>query len=512
VSAGGGAGRGLAGLLAVAALGAIALALGGDRLTLAGEGEGRSRLEIEVRGAEPVESPAYQVVLETMLSQLRADPGVASALRGEVSGDGLETALEVELLGDASERDDTVSRLQSGLDPGPLELSFAGQAGDLHEAREGTVEDLRLLTLALPVVLLLAAFIGPPAFLRAALAAAAAIGAATAVVVLAAPLLDSPAMALTGIAPLGLLLSLELFLLLRAGAPRRAASGAALVATTASLAILALGVGYLTSIGIGAALASLFAAPAAIVAASTLAPRSPEDERRRGVLRGLAAAIRWSPPAAAGIAAMAALALILVAVPATRLEADALTAAAAPPISALELGIAAAIALGGGALLIAALARTPGLAVSLALAAALPAAAAAGLLVVVFQDGRLERLLDYGSSGGVSLGALVAAGVALVALGLARGAALLVPMREWRRGRAEAALDAISVAGAGAALTSIVGAALAITLLGSGLLFVKQFGAALAMGLVIDLIAVRALIVPAVLQLGGPRTAGSSAQ
>jgi hypothetical protein len=498
------AGRGLAALFVVAALGAIALAIGGDRLTLAGEGEGRTRLQIQVRGAEPVESPSYQVVLETMLSQLRADPGVASARRGEVSRDRLATSLEVELSGGASERDDTVARLESGLDSGPLELTFAGQAGDLHEAREGTLDDLRLLALALPVVLLLAAFIGPPAFLRAVLAAAAAIGVATALVVLVAPLLDSPAMALTGIAPVGLLLSLELFLLLRTGAPRRAISGAALAATVACLAILALRVGYLTSIGIGAALASLLAAPAAIVAASTLAPCRPAT-RRGGVLRGLAAAIRWSRPAAAAIAVMAALAMLLVAVPATRLEANVLTSAATPPISALELGAAAAIALVGGGLTIAALSRTPALALSLTLPAALPAAAAGGFLVVLFQDGRLEELLDYTGTGGVSLGALTAATVALVAIGLARAAALLVPMREGRRaGHRDAALESISVAGAAAALTSAVGAALALTLLGSGLVFVKQFGVAMALGLVVDLVAVRALIAPAVLQLAGP--------
>ena len=306
-------GRGLAALLVAAALGAAALAIGGDRLTLAGEGNGRARLEIQVRGTQAVDSPSYQVVLETMLSQLETDPGVASARRGGVSPDGRATSLEVDLRGDSSERDDTVDRLQASLDPGPLELTFAGQAGDLHEAREGAIRDLRLLLLAFPAVLLLAAFLSPPVFLRAVLAAAAAI------VVLIAPLLDSPAMALTGIAPIGLLLPLELFLLLRAGAPRRAVSGASLVATVASVSLVALRVGYLTSIGIGAALASLSAAPAAIVASSSLAPgRSPAGRGGGGgVLRGLAAAIRWSRPAAAGIALMAVLVLLIVSVPAT---------------------------------------------------------------------------------------------------------------------------------------------------------------------------------------------------
>jgi hypothetical protein len=499
-------GRGLAALLVAAALGAAALAIGGDRLTLAGEGKGRARLEIQVRGTQAVDSPSYQVVLETMLSQLETDPGVASARRGGVSPDGRATSLEVDLRGDSSERDDTVDRLQASLDPGPLELTFAGQAGDLHEAREGAIRDLRLLLLAFPAVLLLAAFLSPPVFLRAVLAAAAAIGLAAAIVVLIAPLLDSPAMALTGIAPIGLLLPLELFLLLRAGAPRRAVSGASLVATVASVSLVALRVGYLTSIGIGAALASLSAAPAAIVASSSLAPgRSPAGRGGGGgVLRGLAAAIRWSRPAAAGIALMAVLVLLIVAVPATRLQADSLTARSAPPVSSLELGVAAAVAFGGAALIIAALSRAPGLALALSLGALLPAAAAAGLLVVLFQDGRLERLLDYSSSGGVSLGALGAACAALIAIGLARGVALLVPLREWRcSGRGDPALDAISVAGAAAALTSAVSAALALALLGSGLPFVKQFGTAMALGLAADLIAVRALLAPAVLRFGG---------
>jgi predicted RND superfamily exporter protein len=77
-------------------------------------------------------------------------------------------------------------------------------------------------------------------------------------------------------------------------------------------------------------------------------------------------------------------------------------------------------------------------------------------------------------------------------------------LREWRcSGRGDPALDAISVAGAAAALTSAVGAALALALLGSGLPFVKQFGTAMALGLAADLIAVRALLAPAVLRLGG---------
>jgi MMPL family len=88
--------------------------------------------------------------------------------------------------------------------------------------------------------------------------------------------------------------------------------------------------------------------------------------------------------------------------------------------------------------------------------------------------------------------------------GLARGAALLIPLREWcRNGHADPALDAISVAGAAAALTSAVGAVLALALLGSGLPFVKQFGTAMALALAADLIAVRALLAPAVLRFGG---------
>jgi hypothetical protein len=129
-----------------------------------------------VREPQAVDSPSYQVVVEAMLSQLETDPGVASARRGGVSPDRRATSLEVDLLGDASERDDTVARLRASLDSGPLELTFAGQAGELHEAREGAIHDLRLLLLALPAVLLLAAFLTPPVFLRAVLAAAAAIG------------------------------------------------------------------------------------------------------------------------------------------------------------------------------------------------------------------------------------------------------------------------------------------------------------------------------------------------
>jgi len=499
----------------LALLGGATLWIWGDRLTLAGEGERAAGLEIRVRGAEPVSSPEYQVVLETMRSQLNADPGVASVEAGPMGRDGRTTSLRAVLSGDASERDATVDRLQDGLDPGPLKISFAGQAGDLDDAREGAAHDLRLLALGLPLVLLLAAYLGPPLFAAAVLASAAAIGVAAAVAVAAAGLLDSPVMALTGIGAIGLVLPLELFLLLRAGVPRRAVSGGALVAALAFAALAVLGVGYVRSIALGGAIAAVLAAPAAIAASTGFGQTEPTTGRGtlQGLLRNLAAAIRWSRPVAAGIAALAVLTLLLVAVPATRLETVSLTSPFAPAISAVELGACAAIAVLGGALVAAMLSRSPALSLALALTAVLPAAAATGTVVLVFEDGRLETLLDYNSSGGLSLGALATAVAALVAIGLARGTALLVALRRRRGESAEdRLLDAISATGAAAALVSGVGAALAIALLGSGHDFLKQFGATMSVGLLLDLIAVRALIAPALLRVAGTGTAANVGQ
>jgi uncharacterized membrane protein YdfJ with MMPL/SSD domain len=143
-------------------------------------------------------------------------------------------------------------------------------------------------------------------------------------------------------------------------------------------------------------------------------------------------------------------------------------------------------------------------AVPLALASLLPAAAATGLTVLVFQDGRLTGLLGYSSQGGPVLAGLIAAVCALAAIGVARTVHYATALAEERdvgfRARAIVPLAASRTL-PGAAAATIVGAATTLVLAGAGLVAAKQFGTAVAVGLILDLVLVRALLAPALARL-----------
>ena len=143
-------------------------------------------------------------------------------------------------------------------------------------------------------------------------------------------------------------------------------------------------------------------------------------------------------------------------------------------------------------------------AVPLALASLLPAAAATGLTVLVFQDGRLTGLLGYSSQGGPVLAGLIAAVCALAAIGAARTVHYATALAEERdvgfRARAIVPLAASRTL-PGAAAATIVGAATTLVLAGAGLVAAKQFGTAVAVGLILDLVLVRALLAPALARL-----------
>jgi uncharacterized membrane protein YdfJ with MMPL/SSD domain len=139
-------------------------------------------------------------------------------------------------------------------------------------------------------------------------------------------------------------------------------------------------------------------------------------------------------------------------------------------------------------------------AVPLALSSLLPAAAATGLTVLVFQDGRMTGLLGYTPQGGPVLASVIAAVCALAAIGAARTVHYATALGEERdvgfRARA-----IVPLAGSrtlpGAAAATIVAAAATLVLAGAGLVAAKQFGTAVAVGLIFDLVLVRALLAPA---------------
>jgi RND superfamily putative drug exporter len=164
-----------------------------------------------------------------------------------------------------------------------------------------------------------------------------------------------------------------------------------------------------------------------------------------------------------------------------------------------RLPIAAAIAAIALAVLIYAFARRPFLALGLGIASLLPAAAAAGLVELTFGDGRLTGPLDYASQGGPELDAMLAMLAAVVSISAARSAAYPIVLRgerpvAVRRGAPErAARLLLPAAGAATAVT----AAAAGVLVGADVLPVKQVGLGIAAGLVLDLVLLRALLIPA---------------
>ncbi|HWI21676.1 MAG TPA: MMPL family transporter [Baekduia sp.] len=132
--------------------------------------------------------------------------------------------------------------------------------------------------------------------------------------------------------------------------------------------------------------------------------------------------------------------------------------------------------------------------------------AAFGLLVFVFQDGRLEGLLDYSSAGGIEQTQPVL--LFAIAFGLATdyGVFLLSRIKEARdQGMENREAVAFGVERTGRIITAA--ALLFCVAVGSfatsGVLFVKQVGIGIALAVAIDATIVRALLVPALMALLG---------
>jgi uncharacterized membrane protein YdfJ with MMPL/SSD domain len=143
-------------------------------------------------------------------------------------------------------------------------------------------------------------------------------------------------------------------------------------------------------------------------------------------------------------------------------------------------------------------------AVALAIVTLLPAAAAGGLLVIVFQDGHLTGPLDYAPLGAPTLGALVAAVGAIAAISAARTIQLVAGLGVERElgfpPRAAVPLAAALTLPAVTAATLIVAAA-TLVLVGADLVAAKELGLAVAAGLLLDLVLARALLMPALARL-----------
>jgi uncharacterized membrane protein YdfJ with MMPL/SSD domain len=169
-----------------------------------------------------------------------------------------------------------------------------------------------------------------------------------------------------------------------------------------------------------------------------------------------------------------------------------------------ELPLAAAVAaalLVVGTLIVT---RRPGALVGVP-AALLGAAAGLGACVLVFQEGNLSELFDLVTVDALDTGAVAAAVCALAALGAARAAAALAATRAERR-LGVAPDGAAELAGAltlpGVAMATVAGVALTGALLGADLYAAKEFGFAVAVGLLFDLVLIRIPLLAALARWG----------
>jgi RND superfamily putative drug exporter len=136
----------------------------------------------------------------------------------------------------------------------------------------------------------------------------------------------------------------------------------------------------------------------------------------------------------------------------------------------------------------------------------LTAAAATGVLVFVFQDGRFTRILSYSPQGGIEETDFVILAAIAFALSTDYGVFLLDRIREARvNGASERAAVAIGMQQTGRLITfASLLMAVAVGAFGtSHLVFLKELGVGAAVAVLLDAFVVRALLVPSLMALLG---------
>jgi uncharacterized membrane protein YdfJ with MMPL/SSD domain len=137
---------------------------------------------------------------------------------------------------------------------------------------------------------------------------------------------------------------------------------------------------------------------------------------------------------------------------------------------------------------------------------ALTAATATGLLVFVFQDGRLERVLDYAGQGGIEQTDFLVLVAIVFALSTDYGVLLMTRIKEARDGGRENR-EAIAVGlehtgrvvSASAVLLAVAIGAFAT----SRIIFLKEIGLGALVAVLVDAFVVRAMLVPPLMALLG---------
>jgi uncharacterized membrane protein YdfJ with MMPL/SSD domain len=139
---------------------------------------------------------------------------------------------------------------------------------------------------------------------------------------------------------------------------------------------------------------------------------------------------------------------------------------------------------------------------------ALTLAAAFGALILIFQDGRFEGLLDYGSQGALDLTIPLVLAALVFAISTDYGVFLLSRVREARlQGQTDRDAISGSVATVGRIITSAaVLFAVSIGVFGtSDIVVLKILGIGTALAVLVDSVLVRCLLLPASLRLLGGR-------
>lgn len=143
--------------------------------------------------------------------------------------------------------------------------------------------------------------------------------------------------------------------------------------------------------------------------------------------------------------------------------------------------------------------------IPMAIVTLLPAAAASGLCVLVYQGGHLAGAIGQHRPGALETGAVASLLAALAAVSAVRGITAVHAVREERLLGLEpvpSAETASSLTVPAAASASLVGAAMAGVLAGADLAPAREFGLAIAAGLLIDLVLVRVPVVASLARWG----------
>jgi RND superfamily putative drug exporter len=169
-----------------------------------------------------------------------------------------------------------------------------------------------------------------------------------------------------------------------------------------------------------------------------------------------------------------------------------------------ELPLAAAVSAAALALILG-VAFSPR-AIPVALVSLLPAAAACGLCVLVFQEGHLSDVVGQRGQGALETGAVATLAAALAAVSSTRGVIAVRAARSERSLGLDPSMAAETTAAftVPAAITSTLVAVAATAVLAATDLYpAREFGLAVAAGLVLDLLLLRVPLICAVARWGG---------